>query len=269
VLARSRELLKSRLREFWNAQEEYWSYVTEEIATNSEVRARAASFVPVSSKVLDVACGRGANCVWLVERAQYFGADLSLNGLPHAQRQGLRLPCGDAEALPFTTGCFDAVLATYALEHSANPVQMLSEMARVVRPGGRLILLGPCWDFPFWYPNSLLTRSRSVLWRLRYTGVRLIRQIVCMFGGPSPFLIVEQPDAFAQPFVYDADAVYVAWSYEIIRQVKRWGFRLVVAEADDKLLGRNPGVRLLKQLLMLLPAYRYAGSTILMVFEKC
>jgi SAM-dependent methyltransferase len=269
VLARSRELLKSRLRKFWNAQEEYWSYVTEEIATSSEVRARAASFVPVSSRVLDVACGRAANCVWLLERTQYFGADLSLNGLRHAQREGLRLTCADAEALPFMTGCFDAALATYALEHSANPVQMLSEMTRVVRPGGRVILLGPCWDYPFWYPNSLLTKARSPLWRLRYTGARLLKQFVCICGGPSPFVIVEEPDAFTQPFVYDADAVYVAWSYEIIRQMRRWGLRLVLAEADNKLLGRSPVVRLLKRVLMLLPAYRYAGSTILMVFEKC
>jgi hypothetical protein len=77
-------------------------------------------------------------------------------------------------------------------------------------------------------------------------------------------MIVEEPDIF----VRDADAVYVEWSYEVIRQLKRWGFKLIHSEVDDRLLGTNFGVRLLKRLLILLPPYRLAGSTVLMVFER-
>ena len=268
VLSASRALLKSRLREFWNSQTLYWDLMTEEIAGSSGNRARAASFIPEGSRILDVACGSASNCVWLLSRGEYFGTDVSLSGLKRAQRAELHLTCADAEALPFAECSFDAVLSTYGLEHSVNPVQMLHEMVRVVRRGGRIVLLGPAWDFPFWYPNSLLTGARSVSWRLRYTVKRFVGQVKALLGGQSPYLIIEEPDAFTEPFVYDADAVYVVWSYEVIRQMKCWGCKVVHVETDNQLLGSNSLVRLGKRLLMLLPAYRHAGSTLLMVFER-
>ena len=263
-----RDLLKARLTEFWNSQEVYWSPLTEELAKNSGIRGRAASFVLEGSRILDVACGRAANCAWLLDHGQYFGSDISYGGLHHVQRQGLPLVCADADALPFADRSFDAVFSTYALEHSVNPVQMLREMVRVARPGGRIVILGPTWDFPFWYPNSLLTRARSRFWRLRYALKRLTSQTFALLGGPLPFLIVDNPDAFTQPFVHDSDAVYVVWSFEVIRQMKNWGCKLVHFEVDNRLLGDNPLVRLAKRFLMLLPAYRYAGSTSLMVFDR-
>lgn len=219
--------------------------------------------------MLDVACGLGGNRLWLQGHAQYFVTDLSLRGLRHIHVRDLNLVCADAGALPFADNCFDATLATYAFEHSADPFHLLSEMVRVVRPTGRIILLGPCWDLPFWYPNSLLTRARRPIWRAGYTVKRAMRQMIAVSGGPLPFLVVEEPDAFTQSFVYDSDAVYVAWSYEIIHQMRAWGLRLLSVEVDDKLLGKGRFVRLFKRLLMVFPAYKYAGSTILMVFEKC
>src|SRR5215475_4758892 len=166
----ARKLLKGRLKKFWNGQELYWSLLTEEKALDSENRSRAASMIPEGSRVLDVACGRAANCVWLVDRVQYFGCDISQKGLSCAERPNLRLACGDAEALPFADASVDAVLSTYALEHSTDPIQMLSEMVRVVRPGGRIVLLGPAWDFPFWFPNSLSSKAKNRFWLLKYTS---------------------------------------------------------------------------------------------------
>lgn len=264
----SRARLKARLREFWNSQKLYWDLITEEVARESLNRAKAASFIPEGSRTLDAACGSASNCVWLLGRGEYFGVDVSLGGLKRAQRPNLHLTCADAEALPFVEGAFDAVLATYALEHSADPVQMLKELVRVVRVGGRIVLLGPAWDFPFWYPNSLRTRARSVSWRLAYTLKRFIAQMRALLGGPSPYLIVEEPDAFTEPFIYDADAVYVVWSYEVVRQMRTWGCKLVHIGVDNDLLGSNPLVRFGKRLLKLLPTYRHAGSTLLMVFER-
>ena len=89
-----------------------------------------------------------------------------------------------------------------------------------------------------------------------------------MFRGASPWMIIEEPDALTQPFVYDSDAVYVVWTYEVIRQMHEWGWRLIHGEADTPLLGDNALVRFGKRVLMKLRAYRYAGSTVLLVFEK-
>lgn len=49
----------------------------------------------------------------------------------------------DGHALPFRDGEFDTVLCTQVLEHVANPAQVLTEAARVLKPGGTLILTAP------------------------------------------------------------------------------------------------------------------------------
>lgn len=256
--------LKRCLREFWDTQPLYWGMLTEA----PTLRARAASFIPEGGRILDVACGSAVNSKWLLPRGKYFGSDISRAGLEHSRQAGLHLTCADAEALPFARESFDTAISTFALEHSVDPVRMLREMHKAVRPGGRIVLLGPAWDLPFWYPNALRSRAGSFPWRCWYTWRRLIGQIKAWFLGWLPFLMIEEPDAFSRPYVYDADAVYVVWSYEVIQQMKRWGCRLAHCEVDDQLLGSNPLVRLFKRLLMLLPLYRYAGSTLLMVFER-
>ncbi len=260
--------LKNRLREFWNNCDGYLAKPTQEVTVEGSLRVRAASFVRPGSDILDVACGLGTNAACLEARGRYFGTDVSATFLEHPAGENLRLVCSDGEALPFVADAFDAVISTYALEHCVEPARVLREMWRVTRHGGRIILLGPAWDFPFWYPNALLSKSRSLRWRVGYTARRAGGQVRAMLGGASPFAIIEEPDALTQPFVYDSDAVYVVWTYEVIRQMKRWGCRLICGEADTPLLGENPLVRFGKLSLMKLPAYRYAGSTILLVFEK-
>jgi hypothetical protein len=133
---------------------------------------------------------------------------------------------------------------------------------------GRVILLRPNWDLPFWYPNALASRRQKAGWIFRYTISRVLGQLSGWIFGRLPFMIVEEPDIFVREFEVDADAVYVVWSYEVIRQLRRWGFKLIHSEVDDRLLGTHFGVRLLKRLLILLPPYRLAGSTVLMVFER-
>ncbi len=260
--------LKAQLREFWSSNDAYLDHPAQDDAGERSLRVRAASFVPVGSRILDVACGVGTNSDSFTLRGQYFGTDVSANFLRRGIEQNLRLACADGEALPFAGESFDVVITTYALEHCVEPVGLLREMVRVARRGGRIILLGPAWDFPFWYPNALLSKAGSLVWRVGYAARRAAGQVRAMLGGASPFMIIDDPDALTRPFVYDSDAVYVVWTFEVIRLMKEWGCRLILGEADTPLLGENALVRLGKRLLMRLPAYRYAGSTVLLVFEK-
>jgi SAM-dependent methyltransferase len=260
--------LRARMREFWSGFDGYLDHPAQEGSGERSLRLRAASFVPEGSRILDVACGVGTNAISLTPRGEYFGTDISLNFLQRAAGPDLRLACSDGEALSFAAESFDAVISTYALEHCAGPVRFLREMTRVARRGGRIILLGPAWDFPFWYPNALLSKSGSILWRVGYAARRAGGQLGAMLGGASPFVIIDEPDALTHPYVYDSDAVYIVWTFEVIRLMRKWGCPLILAEADTPLLGVNGLVRFGKRLLMKLPAYRYAGSTVLMVFEK-
>ena len=260
--------LKEQLRRFWDTEELYWQTLASDDPSTLKNRQKAAAFIPEGGAVLDIACGNCANAREIERRCQYFGIDLSFTLLRRALQPSLRLVCGDADYLPFRDGTFEAVIATYVLEHAVDPVQMLAEIRRVALSGGRIILLGPGWDFPFWYPNALQSKAQNWRWRLAYALQRFRGQLEGLCFGRLPFYGIDHPDALDQRFVCDGDTVYVVWTYEVIRQMERCGCSLIHWEVDDRLLGRNPAVRWFKRILMLLPAYRYAGSTVLLVFER-
>ena len=262
------ESLKKRLVSFWNSREVYWDPISTSEARESPEREKAVSFLPEGGRVLDVACGSAANAELIARRCSYVGADISPTGLHRAVGSALRLVCGDAEQLPFAGDSFDGTISTFALEHSVNPVRMLQEMHRVVRPGGRIVLLGPSWDLPFWYPNAMQSDMQDPGRRLAYSWRRLLGQAGGWLFGQLPFFRVEEPDVFHRDLVNDADAVYVVWTYEVIQQMKRFGCRLIHAEVDDRMWGTRSLVRLMKCFLYALPPYRLAGSTVLLVFER-
>ncbi len=65
----------------------------------------------------------------------------------------------DTLALRFDDSCFDIVVAVEVIEHVSDPLQMLREMCRVLKPGGHVILTYPRFEFPWTYDpiNRLLT----------------------------------------------------------------------------------------------------------------
>jgi len=60
--------------------------------------------------------------------------------LRQSTQKGLKAVCGDAHLLPFLSGTFDTVASLGALEHFCNPAAAVSEMSRVIKDQGHLIL---------------------------------------------------------------------------------------------------------------------------------
>jgi ubiquinone/menaquinone biosynthesis C-methylase UbiE len=95
------------------------------------------------STVLDVACGTGRYSVYMAERGhQIVGVDLSEAMLAKARK---KLPQadfrqGDMEDLPVADSSVDTVICALSLVHLPNIGKAVSEMARVLRPGGRLVV---------------------------------------------------------------------------------------------------------------------------------
>ena len=98
-------------------------------------------------RVLEVGVGTGKNMPYWPKRAQVIGVDLTPGMLAIARRRsqelGLNaeLRLGDAQALDFPGASFDTAVATFVFCSVPDPVLGLSELARVVRPGGQILLL--------------------------------------------------------------------------------------------------------------------------------
>ena len=108
--------------------------------------------------LLEVGCGTGVLCRLaapaLVPDGLVIGVDLSPDMVDAAKslagRAGLvdaslRFDLGSGEALAYDTGSFDTVFAARLLLHASDRGRVVREMARVARPGGRVVLMD--WDF--------------------------------------------------------------------------------------------------------------------------
>jgi arsenite methyltransferase len=97
---------------------------------------------------VDVGCGTGPVARRMASRssrAQIIGVEPSPELVEHARRlaegiANLRFETGKGEALPFEDGAADAIIFHTVLCHVVNPVELLAEAMRVLRPGGRLVV---------------------------------------------------------------------------------------------------------------------------------
>jgi SAM-dependent methyltransferase len=105
-------------------------------------------------RVLDLGCGDSPYRDCLPATAIHIGVDR----VP--QRSVDILAAG--ENLPFADGSFDAAMCTEVIAHSRRPWEVLLELARVVRPGGRLYLTAP-FDWHLMTPHDYYRFTRSGL----------------------------------------------------------------------------------------------------------
>jgi SAM-dependent methyltransferase len=97
-----------------------------------------------ATQVLDVGCGTGAITAELAQRTQgtAIGIDIDPQMIAFARQQGgkARYEEGDARALPFPAGSFDIATCHFTLMWIADPQAAVREMARVVGPGGAVLV---------------------------------------------------------------------------------------------------------------------------------
>lgn len=99
-------------------------------------------------RILDVGCGTGANLLMLSQFGDAEGVDVSEDALAFCHERGLaNVKLGAAEKLPYDDGTFDLVTALDVVEHLDDDLSGLSEMRRVLRPGGRVLLFVPTFMF--------------------------------------------------------------------------------------------------------------------------
>jgi SAM-dependent methyltransferase len=164
------------------------AYARSRLLASLQTKALAELRLGAADRVLDVACGTGglvADVAPSVERA--VGLDLSagmleiararwLTGAGRGRLANLDFRQGSSDALPFADGDFTALVCTTALHHFPEPQRSIDEMARVLAPGGRVVIGDGCRD-------SLSAKLLDPLWRrveAGHVGLQRKRDIEAM-----------------------------------------------------------------------------------------
>jgi ubiquinone/menaquinone biosynthesis C-methylase UbiE len=170
-------------------------------------------------KVLDVGCGTGVLASKIranLARAEVYGVDLVSDMLAKgAARWRLHeahvLPVqGDSERLPFASESFDVVTCANSFHHYPRQDRAVAEMKRVLKPGGRLMIIDGYRDGPWgWFIYDVCVAT--VEGEVHHASARRFRDLMTqaglnaiaqrVFHGPAPFLITEGVAAEPVPVV--------------------------------------------------------------------
>jgi len=169
-------------------------YVRRQYATEQGLRARKSVYTDVSgldareiafeavrdadpARVLEVGCGEGELSERIVRGlgVELVALDQSERMVELARARGVDARVGDVQELPFEDGSFDVAVAAWMLYHVPDLDRAVGELARVLRPGGRLVAvtnradhLGEMfklvgvdrWELPFGAENGAEVLSR-------------------------------------------------------------------------------------------------------------
>lgn len=160
-------------------------------------------------KLLDIGCGTGVFASLLrseLPGATVWGMDLVAGMLAKGHERWKRHAAhvqpvqGDSERLPFATGAFDAITCANSFHHYPHQDRAVAEMRRVLRPGGRLLLIDGYRDAPWgWFIYDLCVAG--VEGAVHHCSKKRMRMLCEAAGfatithkvhrGAAPFLLTE------------------------------------------------------------------------------
>jgi ubiquinone/menaquinone biosynthesis C-methylase UbiE len=151
---------KSRARLFYKYLSKVYDQVNAFVFTEP-MRDDAIEHLDLAAgdRVIDVGCGTGFGTEGLkAHTSEILGIDQSPHQMAKArerldERELIGFAMGDAENLPVKTDAFEAAWSSGSIEYWPDPVAGLSELRRVVEPGGHVVVVGPD------YPDSWIGRK--------------------------------------------------------------------------------------------------------------
>jgi len=183
--------------------------------------ASRAEHIPPSphpaALLVDLACGGGLMAPHAARLGyRHVGVDIGRPGLEVARAHGVLPVLGSVLAVPLADGCADVVVAGEVLEHVEDDVAVLAECARLLRPGGTLVI------------DALADTALS-----RFVMVRVLEHVP---GGPPPGL--------HDPALFVDRARLLAAADRLGLDLRLVGLRPSVRQALVWRLGRGEEVRM-------------------------
>lgn len=168
-------------------QPDYWWYR----ARARLLHAALGPHLGQPERVLDVGSADGPSVTWMRGGHERVAVDLDPRGLTPG-----RDVCASALALPFADATFDVVAAFDVVEHCEPESVALAELARVLRPGGRLLMSVPAYQWA-WSDHDVraghhrrYTRAGTVA-VVRASGLEVLRSTYA-FSGVFPLFAAER-----------------------------------------------------------------------------
>jgi SAM-dependent methyltransferase len=145
--------------------------------------------------ILEVGCGEGM--MFEGTSIAPVQMDVSMRRVRYARDKGQPAICGDGYHIPFVSGSFSVVLLIAMLEHTSEPWRVLEEARRVLKPGGRAIIVVPndvtmsagrlvLGKFPIRYPDHLTFTTPGRMHKWLSKGFRIAEEFSLPFR-PLPY----------------------------------------------------------------------------------
>ena len=139
-----RRLLRNDLAQYDELADQWWETSGGFAALHWLAASRAEHIPPAprpDAVLVDLACGGGLMAPHVARLGyRHVGVDLGVQGLRLAREHGVLTVRGSVLAVPLADGCADVVVAGEILEHVEDDVGVLAECARLLRPGGILVV---------------------------------------------------------------------------------------------------------------------------------
>ncbi len=234
--------LRQRMREFYETSESYKDL----LAAHDETYLRhyvelVTRFAPQDAKILDLGCGNGISSRLLNQSGfEVVGTDISPLFLEDARKwenPNLRYEVCDVLELPFADESFDVICSNELVEHLPDVETGLSEMVRVVRTGGKVVISGPNLCSPItpfldWIRLMRGEHGRPVWAETKKQAFQQLKHNWKLYFKKryltkTPHFLYREPDLQADAIGGDADSAYYANPIDIAHFFKMNGFRIV------------------------------------------
>ncbi len=194
--------MKEEIRNYWNLRAYTFDSSPSHVSLPEVWREILSDVFRDKLKILDVGTGTGFIALRLAELGhKVVGVDFSKNMLKIAEKKaekaGLKIEFiqGDAEKLPFRDGSFDAVICRHLLWTLPNPQKAVAEWSRIVREGGKVVVIEGRWENRSKIRSMLrdiavLLHERHNPWKIERYRKEIIKYLP-LYGGSSSERIVE------------------------------------------------------------------------------